>query len=72
MTNRFEDAALILRELKEDVDRRKERRTAGETVNIVRVTTASGLSIANITTSTNTAGSWQWGTSEYDHDELGD
>jgi len=72
MSNSFEEAALILREIKEDIDRRKERRSRGGPVNVFRGSTASSRSAASTTTSTDSAGSWTWGSSEYDHDELGD
>lgn len=69
MANSFEEAAFIIRGLKERVERGKEERTQSGPVNVFRAATDKGLGSDTVTTTVDDAGSWTWDSSEWDHEE---
>lgn len=69
MANSFEDAAYILRELRERVDRNQEERTQSGPVNIFRGVEDSALARDSTTVTVEQSGSATWDQDDWDHTE---
>lgn len=72
MSNSFEEAAFILRDLKKRVERGKEERTQSGPVNVFRAARDSSLGTDGVGVTTDDTGSWTWDGSAWDHDEWGE
>lgn len=71
-SNTFAEAALILRELKERVDRQEEQRTGEGPVNIFRGVTDTTLGVDTVNTSTDTSPTFVWDSDHtWDYGEWG-
>lgn len=69
MTNQFEDAAQILRDLKDRVSNLEEQRSQSGSVNVFRSDPEASLGADTVTVTIDEAGGWTYGTSAYDKDE---
>lgn len=72
MPNTFEEAAKILRGLNERVEREKQSRTQSGAVNVFRSASDTSLGSDTVSVTTDTAASWTWDESEWNHDEWGE